>query len=53
MDGGLGSDLILGFAGNDTITADDGVADTVNGGPGTDGCTVDGGGVDTVFNCEP
>ena len=32
------------------ITANDGQADTVNGGPDTDTCTTDG--IDTVFNCE-
>ena len=49
LDGGLGADRMLGFAGEDTITSDDGIADTVNGGPGVDSCTTDG--IDTVFNC--
>ena len=34
--GGLGADDILGLAGNDVLLADDGVADTVDGGLGTD-----------------
>ena len=49
IDGGGGEDLLIGLAGDDTITANDGIADTVNGGPGTDNCTTDG--IDTVFNC--
>jgi len=49
IDGGMGSDRLLGFAGADTMIADDGVADTVNGGPGVDNCTTDA--IDTVFNC--
>lgn len=49
IDGGAGVDLILGFSGADTITADDGIADVVNGGPGVDICTTDA--VDMVFNC--
>ncbi|MFT7474636.1 MAG: Ca2+-binding RTX toxin-like protein [Verrucomicrobiales bacterium] len=54
LDGGLGADLVIGFGGDDVITADDGVADVVNGGPHTvgDTCVVDVG-VDTVFNCNP
>ena len=52
--GGGGEDLLLGFAGNDTISAQDGEIDTVNGGPGADGCTVDTGVLtDAVFFCEP
>ncbi|MGI9600635.1 MAG: S8 family serine peptidase [Acidimicrobiales bacterium] len=50
LTGGGGADLLNGFAGNDTINAQDGVADTVNGGPDTDTCTTDIG-VDTVYNC--
>jgi Ca2+-binding RTX toxin-like protein len=52
IDGGLGPDLLLGLGGDDTIIANDGFADTVNGGPTlNDTCFVDAV-VDTVFNCE-
>ena len=51
--GGGGADLLNGFAGNDNINSQDGVVDTVNGGPHTIGdvCTTDV--IDTVFNCNP
>ncbi|MFT7473541.1 MAG: Ca2+-binding RTX toxin-like protein [Verrucomicrobiales bacterium] len=52
IDGGLGADLLIGFGGDDTIIANDGVADTVNGGPQANDTCITDAGVDTVFNCE-
>lgn len=52
LTGGGGGDFLYGEEDNDTIFANDGVRDNVNGGGGTDNCHVDNGSVDVVTNCE-
>ena len=54
IDGGAGGpDLLVGFAGDDTIMSTNGAADTVNGGPHNTGDTCTTEGNDTIFNCNP